>query len=456
MPSSFPEIFPKKIMPVVNSLDFIDYYINMDNPDSSGKSLSFSGLLEKGRELLSKGDTSFLNAPINSEAPNILLFTSGTTDLAKAVMLSHKNICANLMAMCSMLYIGEKDTFLSVLPIHHTYECTCGFLCQVYRGSAIAYCEGLRHIPKNLKESGTTVMLGVPLIFEAIYKRIWDQASKNPETLKKLKLGIKISNLLKKFGIDVTRKLFKPIHDSLGGNVRLFISGAAGIDPIVAKGFRELGINIVQGYGLTECAPIVGLNRDVDFKDSAAGLPLPGLEVKIDNPNSEGIGEIVVKGPSVMLGYYENPEATNAVLKNGWFHTGDLGRMDDEKFIYITGRKKNVIVTKNGKNIYPEEIETLLNRSPYIKECMVVGKHDEESGETVVSAAIVADTEKLQEDFPDAELSLKKIREILSNEIKGVNKSLVTYKYIKDFTLRETEFAKTTTKKIKRYLEEKA
>lgn len=444
----------EKLLPVVQSLDFIDYYINMDGSQSTDKNLSFHQVLEKGHELMAGGNTDFLNAAIDDEEMSALLFTSGTTDLAKAVMLSHKNICANLMAMCSMLYIGQEDIFLSVLPIHHTYECTCGFLCPIYRGAAIAYCEGLRHIPKNLKESKTTVMLGVPLIFESMYNRIWDQASKNPALLKKLKLGLKVSNVAKKFGIDLTKKLFAPIHENFGGHIRIFISGAAGIDPVVSEGLRSFGIHAVQGYGLTECAPIVALNRDVDYKDDAAGLPLPGLQVKIDAPNSEGVGEIIVSGPSMMLGYYENEEATARVMKNGWFHTGDLGYIDADQFVHITGRKKNVIVTKNGKNIYPEEIETLLNRSPYIKECLVTEKREKNSDETVVAAIIVPDMDKITEAFKDKPLSSQEVFDLIQNEVKTVNKSLVTYKYVKDITLRETEFAKTTKRTIKRYLEE--
>ncbi|HHW47843.1 MAG TPA: AMP-binding protein [Clostridiaceae bacterium] len=438
---------------ITKKIDFIDYYINMDADEDNNNVLSFSKLLKTGAKRVEEGDRSFIDAEIDNTALASLLFTSGTTDKAKAVMLSHKNICANIMAMCSMVYIDEKDTFLSVLPIHHTYECTCGFLCQIYRGSTIAYCEGLRHIVKNLQESKATVMLGVPLIYETMYKKIWEQAGKNPKMLKKLKLGIKISNLLKKVNIDITKKLFAPIHQNFGGHIRLFISGAAGIDPVVAKGFRDFGIHLIQGYGLTECAPIVALNRDVYFKDDAAGLPLPGLEVRIQNPNDEGVGEITVKGPNVMMGYYEDPEMTAEVMHDGWFSTGDLGYIDEDGFVHITGRKKHVIVTKNGKNIYPEEIETLLNRSPYIKESLVHGKEDSVYGDVVVSAIIVPDMEVINEKFKDNPLSQDEIRELIHKEVKAVNKSLVTYKYIRDFQLREKEFEKTTTRKIKRYLE---
>jgi len=442
------------VLNISGRINTIQHYIYADHDiDESEKVIFLDKLIEKGKKLIHDGDKRFLNAEIDPESLSILLFTSATTDKAKAVMLSQRNICSNLSAMSSMVYIDEKDVFLSVLPLHHTYECTCGFLCPLYRGSSIAYCEGLRHIPRNLQESKATIMLAVPLIYEAIYRKIWEQVSKKPGLEKKLKLAIKVSNALRKIGIDITRKIFSEIHKVFGGRIRLFISGAASIDPAVAKGFRDLGIHFIQGYGLTECSPIVALNRDVVYRDSAAGLPLPNIELRIDNPGADGVGEIVVKGPSVMLGYYENPEATRQALKDGWFYTGDLGYIDNDGFVYITGRKKNVIVTKNGKNIYPEEIETLLNRSRYISESMVYGKEDEVFGDVVVSAIIVPDMEKIKEDFGDT-LDSQGIRDLVYKEVKAVNKSLVTYKYIKDFSIRSEEFAKTTTKKIKRYMEQ--
>ena len=434
-----------------NDLKSVKYYINMDLNQGTENILSFNSLIEKGNQLLEQGDRTFINAEIDEEVMNMLLFTSGTTETSKAVMLSHRNIAKNLMAMCSMTYIDDKDIFLSVLPMHHTYECTCGFLCPMYRGSTVAFCEGLRHIPKNLQESKATMLLGVPLIFEAMYKRIWDQAAKNGID-GKLRFAIKLSNFLKIFGIDITKKLFAKVHENFG-NPRLYISGAAGIEPSVAKGFRDLGILFLQGYGLTECAPIAALNRNIDYKDDAAGLPLPGLEVIIDSPDEEGIGEILVKGPNVMLGYYENEEATKKAFQDGWYRTGDLGFIDRDKFVHITGRKKNVIVTKNGKNIFPEEIESLLNKSKYIKESMVYGQADEESGETLVAAVIVPDMDVISEEYKDKQLTEEDIRNIIQQEIKAVNKSLTLYKYIRNFQIRENEFIKTTTKKIKRYLE---
>lgn len=435
-------------------ISFVKHYIDMDSQDSGENGfIPFQSLIDSGEKKLEEGCNDFINAEIDAEALGILLFTSATTDKSKAVMLCHRNIVENLMAMSSMTNIKPSDVFLSVLPLHHTYENTCGFLCPIYRGAAVAYCEGLRHIQKNLQESKATVMLAVPLIHEAIYNRIWEHAAKNPKLLKKLKFGIKLSNFLKSVGIDMSRKLFAQIHNNLGGRIRLLVSGAAAIDPEVSKGFRQFGILFIQGYGLTECSPIVALNRDVDLKDESAGLPLPNLEVRVDNPGTDGVGEICVKGPSIMLGYYEDPENTEKVLKDGWFHTGDLGYMDNDKFVYITGRKKNVIVTKNGKNIYPEEIEALLDKSKFIKECIVYGKDDPVYGDIVVSSTIVPDMEAIQAEFGGRQPASEEIHELIRKEVKEVNKGLVIYKYVKDFTLREEEFAKTTTRKIKRYLE---
>jgi long-chain acyl-CoA synthetase len=456
----FSDNLKNSVLNIAKRIDFIKHYIIMDDAaEKNGSDTSqqtelteLKELIEKGRKKVAEGCRDFIDAEIDTEALSILLFTSATTDTSKAVMLSHRNIAENLMAMSSMLNIVPDDVFLSVLPLHHTYENTCGFLCPHYRGAAVAYCEGLRHIVKNLQEAKATVMLGVPLIYESIYKRIWDQAAKNPKLLKKLKFGLKLSGFLRKFGINITKKLFAPIHNNFGGNIRIFISGAAGIDPEVARGFRNFGIHFVQGYGLTECSPIVALNRDVDFKDEAAGLPLPGLEVRIDGAGSDGVGEIVVKGPSVMMGYYEDPENTAEALKDGWFYTGDLGFIDDDGFVHITGRKKNVIVTKNGKNIYPEEVETLLNKSRYIKECIVFGKDDPVYGDIVVSATVVPEMEIIESEFEGRKPTEDEIREIIRKEVKEVNKSLVTYKYVKDFNIRYEEFEKTTTRKIKRYV----
>lgn len=430
--------------------------ISMDLAADSDGILSWSALIEQGRRQLTEGDKSFLEAPIDADVMRILLFTSGTTDKSKAVMLSHRNICWDLMDMCAMLYIDSEDTFLSVLPLHHTYECTCGFLCQVYRGCTIAYCEGLRHILKNLKEAKVTMMNCVPLILESMHRRIWDQAAKDPALLKKLKTGIKISNLLRVVGIDKRRTLFAKVHEGFGGHLRMLISGGAAIDPIVVKGLQDLGIHCVQGYGLTECSPIIALNRNCDFKNDAAGLPVPHAEIKIFEADDTGVGEIIARGPNIMLGYYENEEATNACLIDGWFHTGDLGFIDKDGFVHITGRKKNVIVTKNGKNIYPEEIEYLLGRSPLVQESMVYGRAAAGDGELEVAAEIFPNMEKMIEHLGEEKPSDDKIYAAIDEVVRSVNKELALYKYIRYFTVREEEFVKTTTKKIIRHGQKKA
>ncbi len=409
---------------------------------------SWETLLEEGRIKVAEGVRVFLDAPVDETVMSILLFTSGTTDKSKAVMLSHRNIASDLMDMCAMLYISQEDTFLSILPLHHTYECTCGFLCQIYRGCSIAYCEGLRHILKNMKEAKVTMLNCVPLILESMHRRIWDQAAKDPALLKKLKTGIRVSNALRVVGIDLRRKLFAQIHENFGGHLRMMISGGAAIAPEVVKGLQDIGIACVQGYGLTECSPIIALNRNCDFKNDAAGLPIPHGEIKIFEADATGVGEIITRGPNVMLGYYENEAATKAVMVDGWFHTGDLGLIDKDGFVHITGRQKNVIVTKNGKNIYPEEIEYLLGRSPLIQESMVYGRAAEKDGELEVSAEIFPNMEKMAEHLGDAAPSADRIYEAIAEVVRTVNKQLTLYKYIRYFTVREEEFAKTTSKKI--------
>jgi len=438
-----------KVFAIIKDVPSIEFVIIMDDTVKEPTSINFWDLHKEGLALVASGNKSFIEAEIDTEEMSILLFTSGTTDTTKAVMLSHKNICQNLMAMTSMLYIDDKDIFLSLLPIHHTYECTCGFLCAIYRGGTVAYCEGLRYITKNMAEAKVTIILGVPLIFESMYKKVWDNIEKNGLT-KKVQSAIKINNFLKKFGIDLSKKLFAKIHQSFGGHIRIFISGAAGIDPAIAAGFRAFGILTVQGYGLTECAPIAALNRSCDYKDDSAGLPLPGLKVEIDNPNEENIGEFKVKGPSVMIGYYNDEEATNRVIKDGWFYTGDLGFIDSDGFVHITGRKKNVIITKNGKNIYPEEIETLLLKSPYIEEVVVYG--EETDDDIIVKALVYANSDKIAEDVLNGILESADVNNTVHEEIKKVNKQLSGYKAVKGFSLKDIEFEKTTTKKIKRYV----
>jgi len=432
---------------IKDQIPTVKHLICMDKIDQKDNQRYFWDLLEKGKESLDKGNRDFLDAEINADEMTILLFTSGTTAKSKAVMLSQNNVCANLEGMCKMLYIDPSDVVLSVLPIHHTYECTCGFLCQIYRGSTIAQCEGLRYITQNLKEAKATLILAVPLMLEMFHRAIMKKATADKKMARKFKLGLMITQTLRAVGIDKRRKIFHAVHDGFGGNLRMFISGGAAIDPKILSDLQKLGFMCLQGYGLTECAPILALNRDVDFNDRSAGLPLPGVDIKIIEKDENGIGEIIGKGPNVMLGYYENEEATrDAIDPDGYFHTGDLGYIDENGFVIITGRKKNVIISKNGKNIFPEEIEGLLSRSPFIVESLVTGE-DDMHDDIVVTATIFPNMEAVCEKLgenpdPDA------IQSLLEAECRKVNDQLVSYKQIRKIVYRDTEFDKTTSKKI--------
>ncbi len=438
----------EKIDSIKNQTD-ASILIDMDIEEDENGVYSLKKLLGRGRELLDQGNKEYLNAEIDSHKMAELLFTSGTTSESKAVMLSHRNICFNIENQCKMLEIVPEDIFLSVLPIHHAYECTCGFLTPLYRGACVAYCEGLRHIAENMKEAHVSVILSVPVMFEMIYGKLWEGIRKQGKE-KLVKRMIKITNFLDKLHIHIKRKVFKQIHDQLGGNVKVLIAGAAAINPEVAQGFRDLGILAVQGYGLSECAPIAALNRDVDYKDDAAGLPLVNTEIKIVDPNDEGVGEIATKGEHVMLGYYKNEEATKEAIQDGWLHTGDLGYIDSDGFVHITGRKKNVIITKNGKNVYPEEIEKLLSDSPFIKESLVYGKRNGDN--ITITAQILLDKDYIEQTYGKS-ITDEKIKKLVWEDVKRINQKLVIYKHIKAIEIREKEFEKTTTLKIKRYKE---
>ncbi len=443
--------FEKEMKKFKSTLLSVKYFINMDIDDDAQGFISYKRLIREGRDAVSSGNASFINAPIDDDALSILLFTSGTTDLAKGVMLSHKNISNNLQAVSSVIYIDSHDSILSILPLHHTYECTCGFLLMIYRGCTISFTEGLKHIAKNLNEVKPTVLLAVPLILEGMYSKVWEQASKKRGMKTKLKIALKVSNFLYTYlKLDIRKKLFSKIHEGIGGRIRLAISGAAAINPKVSEGFRSMGILVLQGYGLTECSPIVTVNREKDFRDSSIGQPLPGLQVKLDD-EKDGIGEIIVKGDSVMLGYYDNKLATEKVINDGWFYTGDLGTMDKHGFFTITGRKKNVIITKNGKNIFPEEVESYLSKSLYISESLIIGAYDNNSGETFVNAQIFPNVEAIKDKLKTNEVSNEEIFKVINMEIKAINRSIPLYKRIRQFSIRDMEFEKTTTKKIKRY-----
>lgn len=438
---------------VAKKTDAVKYFIGMDlkPEDSSGNFLSYDALIAMGKEEMENGNREYLDVVIDPGAIRILLFTSATTSKSKAAKLTHYNIASNIMGAVQVIYMDQNDRFLSLLPLHHTFESTCGYLLPIYMGASIAYCEGLKHIVDNLKESGSTIMLGVPLLFEGMYKKLWKKAELSGSA-DKLRTALKISNFLMKLKIDVRKKLFHSIYEGLGGTIRMFISGAAAMTPEVAEFYRNIGLNFFQGYGLTETSPILSVNSDTDFIDASAGKAIPGVEVQIWEPNEEGIGEIVAKGPNVMEGYLDEPELNKEIFEGGYFHTGDMGYMDDAGFIFITGRKKCVIVTQNGKNIYPEEIELLINVYPFVIESMVYGHIVEGSKEEIITASVYPDIEAIQAEFSksDPEFVEAKVREM----IREVNSKLVDYKKIKSIKLRDKEFVKTTTSKIKRYVPE--
>ena len=437
----------KKLVAEIEAIGGIATMINMDAKEDEDGIIMWDNLLEDGKVLLEGGDKRFVEAVIDREAMCTLLFTSGTTGMSKGVMLSHKNISANVYNMSKYVKIRSGGG-LSVLPMHHTYELTCHVFTAIYQGVFVAICEGLRYIQPNLKESGASVMLGVPIVFETMHKKVWKQAEASGAADKMRKM-MALSRRTKMFNKpQVMRKVFDKIHSSLGGNIDLFIAGGAAINPDVIRDYEALGIPMIQGYGMTENAPIIAVNKDYYSKADSVGMPLPGTEVKIIDQDEEGVGEIIVKGPSVMVGYYDNPEATAEVLKDGWLYTGDYGRFDDEGFLYLCGRKKFVIVTKNGKNIFPEEIEALLVEEPFIEEVLVYGTVDKSDGDVIVRAEVYPNYDALKEQF--GEITEDGIKDAIKECIENVNDKMPTYKRVKRFKLREEEFEKTSTRKIKR------
>ncbi len=431
-----------------DSLLNLKFYINMDSKKEKDGIYSMLELIEKQNASIEK--LPFINPEDLSE----IIFTSGSLGRAKGVMLTQKNIASNLMAMTSMIKIGPDDRFLSVLPIHHKYECTCGLLCPLYAGGSAHYARSLKTVVDDLQKVKATILLGVPLLYDKMFKKIYKGIQEDKLKSKIVPPLVSITNVLQTIGWKSSKKLvFKELHEKFGGHIRLFIAGGAAPDPKVAKGLRELGFNFVQGYGLTETSPIVALNRLYSFKDNAAGLPLPGLQLKINNPNEKGIGEIFVKGNSVMPGYYKNQKLTEEAFEDGWFKTGDMGFFDEDGFLHINGRMKNVIISKSGENVYPEEIEDILNRSPFIQESMVYGQEDEKHTE-IIAAQIVTDAEAFIEYSEKNRVSIttELINEIISEAVKEINKEIPTHKQIRKFYIRDSEFEKTTTQKIKRYL----
>ena len=437
---------------IKDNLPMVKYFIEMNsNEGVQGRDVGIEHVIAEGKKLTDAGNTEYMDVEIDPEEFKFLIFTSGTTSQAKGVMLCHRNLAENVNAVSKYVKLYERDRFFSVLPLHHTYESSIGALLPFANGSSVAICGGLRYIVPDMQEAKPTAMLAVPLLVESLYKKI-NQSIEKSGKAGLVNSMIHLTNALKSVGIDIKRKVFKEIYDNLGGNMRIIVSAAAPIDKKIGKWVQDIGIEFLQGYGLTETAPIAALTPECDPRVGSVGLPVNCAQIKIHNPNENGEGEIWIKSQTLMLGYYEDEEATKEVVHDGWFNSGDIGYQDKDGYVYVTGRSKNVIVTQNGKNIYPEEIELLLSKIPEIQECMVYGKEVEGEKELIISVKVIPNMEEI-ENLHGKDLSEEEIHKIIWNKIKEVNKSLTSYKAIKNLEIKHDEFAKTTTMKIKRYVE---
>ncbi|MBR5227891.1 MAG: AMP-binding protein [Clostridia bacterium] len=424
-------------------------FINMDKEKSDDESLAFIKVIEEGKKCIADGDTSYIDYEYSDKDFRILLFTSGTTAQSKGVMLCHRNVIANLEGAPNLLKVYPKDRFFSVLPMHHIYESIVGTMYPLVNGASVAICTGLKYVSQELQETKPSIIVGVPLLLEHMCSKIAKTIKAQGKEALVQKMT-KLTNSLGAVGYKLKKVIFKQVHQGLGGNLRTVLVSAAPVPKELIDNFEGFGINVLQGYGLSETAPVVAGTPE---KNRVAGTvgKASNCEIKLDNIDEKGIGEIIVKGPNVMLGYYDDEESTHEVIVDGWFHTGDLGRLDDKGNLIITGRCKSVIVTPNGKNIFPEEIEDEINKFPEIKECLVYG--EEKDDDTVISAVVTLDDEYLKEKYGKDVPEMSKIKEIIWEKIKELNKKMVSYKAVKNVKIRTTDFVKTTTMKIKRFLD---
>ncbi len=423
----------------------LKHLISMDADIHDEGIYSEKELIEKGKELLDSGNTEYINAKINPEEMRIMLFTSGTTSKSKVVALSHKNLISNVMDYASVVDVDSNDRILSFLPLHHVYECTVGMLVSLYVGAERAFCDGIRHIVENLNKYKITYAAFVPAIYELMYKNIWKMIEKKGkvEETKQVMQEYKDKSMQEK------KEVFKEIHDMYGGCIKLFITGAAALDKEVIETFRNWGLNLCQAYGLTETSPIIGIETNEYHRVGSIGKPIPHVQARIDEADDDGVGELVVKGPNVMLGYYNNKKATESVMEDGWFHTGDLARIDEDGYIFICGRKKSVIVLKNGKNIYPEEMEGLVNKIEGVKESFIFGKQQTDDKDNIkIHVKIVFDKDIMKEAYKVE--SEEEIYRVLTEKIKEVNSVMPKYKAIRGMIVSDKPLIKTTTGKIKR------
>lgn len=441
----YADIFKELLADETNKLSTL---ICMDDIEDN-KIQKLSELIKEGNKLLKEGNKQYDDVKIDDNEMSIMLFTSGTTDLAKIVMLSQKNICSNIYAYQAHFKMLPTDTLLSFLPIHHTFESSITILYGFYSGACVAFCDGLRHIQENLKEYEVSIFVAVPLVLETMYKKINKGIADQGKT-KLINTMVKVSNGLLKCHIDVRKKLFKAINDNFGGKLRIILYGAASLDKDTVIGFDNFGINSIQGYGLTETSPVLVAEGETKHRPGSCGYPLDNVEIKILNPDKQGIGEIVAKGPNIMLGYYNDEKKTEEAFEDGWFKTGDYGYIDKDGFLFITGRKKDIIVLRNGKNVYPQELEFLINKLPYVAESMVFSRESSKT-DTVLAAKIVYDKETIQKAFGEKEE--KDYEKLIWKDIKEINKTLPTFKHIKQITITDEPMSKTTTQKVKRYEE---
>ena len=433
----------------------VEILVNFDAEEEEDGVYAWKQIKEEGKKLIEAGNEDYINAEVDNEVMSILIFTSGTMGKPKGVMLSQRNVCSELMIAPTTFELRPDDVYLSFLPLHHTYECTCCFLMAIYKGSAVAFCQGLKYITKNLKEVRPTMMLAVPALYEKLYHTIWKNARKSGKE-KALQNALRINRITKKVGIDLGAKLFKDIRDVFGGRMKTLICGGAKIDPQILDGLREFGFNTLQGYGLTEAAPMGAFNPQDAPNSRSVGVPFPGQDIKTINANEEGIGEICIKGPNIMLGYFDDPEETAKVLdEEGWFHTGDLGYVDEQGYAYLTGRAKNVIITKNGKNVYPEEIEYQLNLLDYVQESFVFegAKTRGDEGDTMIVASIKIDPEEMAEVLGENYTDEDVMKE-LWKEVDKINDAAPGYRQIRKVILRKSDFIHNTSSKLMRMIEE--
>ena len=423
----------------------LKHLISMDLTEHKDGIYSELELIEQGKKLIKNGNREFIDAKINNEIMNIMLFTSGTTSASKIVALSHKNICSNLIDLASVLDVNSDDIFLSFLPLHHVFECTVGFLFSLYIGAQTVFCDGIRHIVENMNEYKISVMASVPAIYEGIYKIIRKKLDKQG----KAELIRENKKLYINASMEERKKIFKDIHDMLGGNVKLMISGAASLDATIENNFRALGLNLVQAYGLTETSPVVAIGNKKYYKVGSIGKTLPSVEAKLDNIDKDGVGELVVKGPNIMLEYYGNKKATKDSIIDNWFYTGDLAKIDEEGYIFIRGRKKSVIVLKNGKNIFPEEMENLVNKIEGVEESFIFGMQmSEDVNDIKIFVKIIYNQETAENVYKVK--GEENIYKKLCEQVKEINQSMPKYKAIRGVLISQKPLIKTATNKIKR------